>query len=404
VSGRPSQADFLRWLETASPAGSQSSEPVTSTPQRELAEALDALDLILLAGVEEAERLRHATLSLSELEGHIRRLWARTFAKYAAANVAWLEHIFVTRGVSVPTRIYPDPARRRVLYQMGFPPACAAEFEPVAAQIETALRGADEFADWPPEERYQLFERIGLILDGAPRFRFQRLPAGTTWQAILRWWLQAPQRTNPEPEDVRDWLRIGTSEFDFRLGIAITSTLSLIWNRLRPNVDALPDLATWRMLTGLPWAAFWLRELLAWGTLEPVTAYVIASGRTASRAAAVPYTDQYKEWWRTSARTARMELYDPRSVREWYQSAFPPDTRARRRDPRAIPVRLLRDLTPTTPDRITVFPSSEAGQTIWIDGAGYLLATNKSHEGEIGPHTNNDFSLFPREAVVRVIT
>jgi hypothetical protein len=114
-----------------------------------------------------------------------------------------------------------------------------------------------------------------------------------------------------------------------------------------------------------------------------VTAYVIASGRTASRTEAAPYAGQYEKWWRASAGAIRTEFNDPRSVRRWYDLVFPREEAGRKGTPTVIPVWLLRDPTPITPDRITVFPSQEAGQTNWFDGAGYLLATSDSPEGEI---------------------
>jgi len=136
------------------------------------------------------------------------------------------------------------------------------------------------------------------------------------------------------------------------------------------------------------------------GDARAVTAYLIARADRVTGCRS-PYADHYEEWWRVSVRDTRDEFYDPRSVRRWYDLVFPPEERGRQRDPTVFPVRLLREPTPATPDRITVFfVGSRANQLVrwcWLSSR-----TNDSFGSEIGLHLNNDFSLFPRESVVRV--
>ena len=44
----------------------------------------------------------------------------------------------------------------------------------------------------------------------------------------------------------------------------------------RANLAVLPR-------SGLPWIAFWLKEIITWGTLEPVAAFLLARGDAVDR-------------------------------------------------------------------------------------------------------------------------
>jgi hypothetical protein len=401
-ASRTSDADaFLRWLEAALPGTEAGRAAPVSDAARDLSDALDAVDLILLAAVEEAERLQSGALSGTELEAHIKRLWSHTYAHYASRETAWLERIFVTRGVAIPTRIYPDRDRRRFLYQLGLPPAFASGFESVSDRIELELRGATGFVDWSVEQRYALFERIASILESEPRFGFRRIPAGTNWQSILRWWLQAPGLGSPSVDEVRDWLRVGTSEFEFRLGVAISSTVAAVWTRVRPDDDAVPDLETWRELTGLPWSAFWLRELLAWGTLDPVVAFVIGSGHASTRLAAMPYISSYDDWWQVSGDTDRENYYHPGRLRRWFDDQVRPRRYAGPRDRIVVAATLTREPGANTPSTISVHASFDGRRVLWFDGAGYHLASSEMEPPDPLVFGNHDFVLLPRESVVQ---
>ena len=35
--------------------------------------------------------------------------------------------------------------------------------------------------------------------------------------------------------------------------------------------------------SGLPWIAFWIKEIITWGTLDPVAAYLLARGDAVDR-------------------------------------------------------------------------------------------------------------------------
>ena len=49
------------------------------------------------------------------------------------------------------------------------------------------------------------------------------------------------------------------------------------------GMGGMPTLETWRATTGLPWIGFWFRELLRWGTLDPLVAFALAQGLARTR-------------------------------------------------------------------------------------------------------------------------
>jgi hypothetical protein len=292
---------FLRWLEEIDPADL----PTTIGRPAELADTLDSLDLLLVSAIVEAEILRNTTLEGADLEAYIRLLWSHTYARFAAQTTDWLERVFVTRAIGVHQNVYKIPAQRKLIYQLGLPPRRSAAFLALSATIETHLRTASNFAGWSREDRFAYFMQLGTLLNGYPFFhindaRKSRGVLGAPWPTILRWWLRAPSAITPDASAVRDWLYVATSDFEYRLGAAINSTISNIWNRIHGDDLVVPTLKEWREITGLPWAAFWLRELLSWGTLEPVVAYLmgVSSGTTTvtTREEAEELVPDYYHW------------------------------------------------------------------------------------------------------------
>src|SRR6185295_8515426 len=67
--------------------------------------------------------------------------------------------------------------------------------------------------------------------------------------------------------------------------------------------------------SGLPWIAFWLKELLLWGTLEPVAAFLLARGDAIDRPSAEEAARAYYE--QLPDDTIANEALDPRRIREW---------------------------------------------------------------------------------------
>ena len=130
--------------------------------------------------------------------------------------------------------------------------------------------------------------------------------------------------------------------------------------------------------TGLPWIAFWSKELLIWGTHDPVEAFTLARGVATSRAEARRWSAEYF----ASAERTDASL-NPLKIREWVASKtglsadeelLPSD-----RDPaRRFPVRLSRPAEQYRERKIHVLPVPAEGRTVWIDFAGFVLGESDS--------------------------
>jgi hypothetical protein len=392
-------AQFLAWLEVAN-------NPATplppAGPAAEAAEALDSIDLVLLAAIQEIETLRGAPLAPAELETHLRRVWSCSFARFASAQQERLGGFFVKRGSVLPERMYPDAARRRELYRLGLPPRQGAAFLTTAARIEEQLHTLDAFPHWTPEERFAFVKGLGDLAQETPGFRF-RITGIAEWSEVLRWWLQAPGARQPLADEVQSWLRMATSDFEYRLGTAIGTVLSSIWNRVRGDALEVPNLEEWRAATGLPWSAIWIRELLAWGTLEPVVAYLMATNRAASRLEGQTRLPEYVAW--LEARDGALisaDIYHPQRLREWAED-FQPRRTPEAESPLAIPAGAVGEFPPRSP-AFPVVSLVNDDRVSWLDPAGYVLAHSRHPDSaaRIAPHQRAWF--HPSAAQVTLTT
>jgi hypothetical protein len=99
---------------------------------------------------------------------------------------------------------------------------------------------------------------------------------------------------------------------------AVTGSL-LNENRNASEPLALDD---WQS-SGLPWIGCWIKELLAWGTLDPAASYLLSKQIVETRTEAAARAVQYYENASIHADPRNRELLDPRRIRDWVQMAYP---------------------------------------------------------------------------------
>src|SRR3546814_14720855 len=80
------------------------------------------------------------------------------------------------------------------------------------------------------------------------------------------------------------------------------------------------EIADWP-LSGLPWIGFWLKELISWGTLDPVAAFLLARGDAVDRPQAELDAKAY--YAGRPARAAANALLDPRPSSAGVESRQP---------------------------------------------------------------------------------
>jgi hypothetical protein len=367
-----SEAAFLKWLEvTATLKPSAAKANVAS-----LIETLDSLDSVLLASIVEIESLAIAALSADELEGKLADIWRRCYAHFASQQEAMLGKWFVHRGKALATRIYPDAEERRRLYRSGLPPRLGDQLSQLYPSVRQYLIDGADYASRDSDDQFAFMKGLVELLATHPRFApAKKTPANVAWEDILRWWLDPNGPVpNPGAKKVSDWYDYVASNFGYRFAWGIGCTLALAANEAHQDELTPTTLDSWDDL-GLPWIALWLKDLMVWGTLDPVVAYLLGRGRAGTRSEAAELAEQYHE---THSTLDPDDQLNPKTIRRWLERLPKPTPSASQPTPEAaFEVKLARTFPKTASRRWRVLPAVSGGVIHWIDCAGYLLASSE---------------------------
>lgn len=376
--GITDEATFLNWLEAVVPSDvSQHVGTDEESPESRFADAVDELDGVLLGALVELQGFQEAELDGTAAEAFLASLWQRTFSKVTLVQEAWMERAFIRRGRGVVQAIYPDAEEREALYQYGYSPAIGRRFDPVSVEIEEVLTNSEGYANYSPNERLQLFERIGDLLEGDRGYGFRvRNTQGDqallqNWRGVLAWCMRLPDASRPDPERLRSWQRFVTDNLEFRLGVAIGAVVSRAWSDGTAEPFEVPSLEMWKETTGLPWFGFWAKELLRWGTLEPFVAFALARGMAKTRDEALGRRTEFVQWITEEVGEFDDEdLIDPQMFLKWQRTLPKPDS---------VPqgnAESIVQLTGTDGRRghYDVLPVEIDGDVRWIDASGFELA------------------------------
>ncbi|QEW21730.1 ski2-like helicase [Marinibacterium anthonyi] len=369
---------ILAWLDATLPEHVGANLAAGSRdPRDQLADSLDELDGFVLAATEELSLLDEGQVDGPRAEAFLRDLWRRTFTRFAAAEEAALEALFIQRGRAFVERLYPNADQRSRLYRFGFTPFVGRRFELLAPTIIAELQGAFQYGADDADTRFQLFRRLAMQLRDEAGIGFKvRNTAGdqavlADWEGVMGWWMLRPGAISPEPGRLRAWQRFVTENLEFRLGVAVGAAVAQLWGQNAGDLET-PTLETWRETTGLPWIGFWFRELLRWGTLDPFVAFALAQGLAATREEADALRPQFDAWLAGSDFPLAPEaLIDPQHFLAWQ--------RARVADDRPIVEAVsssAAELTSVNGRRATydVRPIIGNGGIDWLDPAGYAVA------------------------------
>jgi hypothetical protein len=251
--------------------------------------------------------------------------------------------------------------------------------------------GTQEFSD-----RLRLFETLGSLLLNERGFGFRVRDTASdqkllsTWTSVLAWWMNVSTTPGPLPDELRIWQRFVSDNLEFRLGVALGAVAAQSWSTGSEELPSVPSLAVWKQTTGLPWIAFWAKELLRWGTLEPFVAFAMAQGLAPTREAATVLRASYIEWLRLEVESPDDEDYiDPQRFLAWQRMQTIRSANTHIQTPTTVELsgtngaRLAYDVVPIlTPEGVE-----------WIDAAGFRLAKS-GHDGTLrGQLHKSDFLL-----------
>lgn len=370
--------DFLNWLERTAPttvsgaAGTGAVDPLAR-----LADAMDEIDGLALAMIEEFQQFGDDDMPRAAVEAHLAIVWQRTFSATATAQEAWLEQAFIRRGAGVATQLYPDRSERSSLYHFGFTPVIGRRFAAIAPAILAEIAAAVDYGTLSPAQRIDVFERIGGLIerDRGYGFRVRRTDTDERlldqWNDVLGWWMNEPGAAPPAPDKLRAWQRFVADNLEYRLGMALGAVVAQAWSNGAADYLTVPTLGEWKETTGLPWLGFWARELLRWGTHDPFVAFSLSQGVAKTREEAASRRPEFDEWLRAANPAPQPDDYiDPQHFLGWQE------TQARAAVPASSIARFDAHLTGTNGQRghYAVLPIVRERDVAWIDPAGFELA------------------------------
>jgi hypothetical protein len=193
---------------------------------------------------------------------------------------------------------------------------------------------------------------------------------------LLRWWLaKTTLSTQPSPKEITRWYDFVAQNFVYRGAWGLGSLIGLLLDVAEGDqpIRAL-EIADWPR-SGLPWIAFWIKELITWGTLDPVAAFLLARGAAIDRPQAEEYARAYYDG--LPQNIDPNDALDPRTVRDWVdvRLVFPEEPLAAREF--TLEAMLVRPADEYLRPRLTVSPLEVEDRLIWVDPAGYMVARSE---------------------------
>lgn len=383
ISGISDSREFIRWLEETKPLEIETDQSGTETSSAAI-DALDSLDSVLLSAVVEVEQNSSEAVSIDDLEKHLREIWSRTYARYAALEESILSELFVTRGRALQTRVYPDSSYRRRLYRTNLPARSGSQLLSRYSAIKQQLQTGATYTTWSDRERLSYITEAVAQVRSVTKFRQSeavgRGANAPSWRDVLAWWLARKDASKtPAPKQISDWHDFVAQNFTYRFNWGLGSVIALAMDEAFDGKLLEPTLESWPS-TELPWIVFWLKELIIWGTLDPVAAYLLARGSAttrdeAERAARAYYTTLPPE-------TDADEQLNAAKIREWAANQKKADNAGDTNRPEiALRVRLLRNFTKSSQKYWNVIPVNTATHLYWLDPGGFPFAVCETPAG-----------------------
>lgn len=372
LTGGGSPEDFTTWLEHTVVIGIDGEAGSAY-------KYLDTLDSFLIAAIQEVEDLRLAELAPDQLEAELTTIWRRTYAFASAQEETRLAAMWLARGRAIKAQ-YPDAIQRRHIYKTSLSPRSATSLLDLVETVRAALQDGAGYARWVPEHRFSFIRDILALLSQVPSFRISttlgRSRNFEDWPRLLRWWLaKTTLSTQPEQNQITGWYDFVAQNFVYRGAWGLGSLIGLLLDEAEGEqpIRAL-EVGDWPR-SGLPWIAFWIKELITWGTLDPVAAFLLARGDAIDRPQAEEVARAYYD--RFPEDTDANDVLDPRTVRDWVDiRRMPPEESLTVRE-FFIAGDLVRPVAEYRRSRFMVLPLEVEGRLIWVDSAGYMVARSE---------------------------
>ncbi len=393
------EVQFIKWLEDTIPL---QNDKDTLDISFNVEEILDTFDGILLSSLVELELIDVNNISPIRLEESLKDMWKKSYAFYASSEKERLEDIFLKRGIAIPTKIYTNSKQRRRIYKTSLSPRYAHEVILAIPTIKQYLLKGEKYYEWNTNEKFEYILEIVRLIFSLKKFQVKgTIGKGKNIKVmdeVLLWWLDPNQTAiKPDASQLSAWTKYVNFTFTYQFNWGIGTVLSLILDEVYDGELIPTSLESWSD-TELPWVVFWLKEMISWGTLDPVAAYLLARGFSDTRKTALKLAKEYYEY----AEKLSNDVYNAVEIRNWVQFNLAESSKRKDLALNLIPIQLLRDFQNHSVTDWKVYPIIKQERCIWIDPAGYELAYSIRSEYDIFDLNKSDFILNYKEKVVRV--
>jgi flagellar biosynthesis GTPase FlhF len=395
ISNSNSDMEFMNWLENCVPITNE--KIFENAPDAEADKALDTLDSIILSSIVEFEQLKDTEMTINELENFLKTVWGKTYAYHSTNFENRLEKIYLQRGESLLRKIYPNKDERRRLYRTSLQPRFAYQLFEQYDDILNQLKKGFDYKDWVIDEKINYIADCIKELNKLNKFKVKD-ETGTgsstsSWEEILSWWLSHGETSvKPSTKQISNWIKFIYDNFNYKFNWGLGTVLSLIMDEVNNGVLVSSSLDSWHE-TELPWIVFWMKELMTWGTYDPIVAYLLSNGFTTTRVEALEIAKKYYK--ENPASEKDEDIYDARIIKKWVEKEFSNTTiESNLTVNTSVPVKLTKDFSNTLMKKWRVFPLKKDNQIQWIDPAGYLMAQSSLDEDMVSLFSNDyEFTL-----------
>ncbi|MED4588238.1 DEAD/DEAH box helicase [Priestia flexa] len=398
LTGSNSVEEFYKWIEEVSPLNMDSSD----IEKEEVVMSLDSLDSILLPSIVEFEQMEFEEgdiVNRLKIEEHLKSLWEKTYAYYTNSDIGVMKEVFSIRGGTIFENIYPDKDLRRRFYRTSLSPVNASQLLQEYMEINEHLKVGADYAKWTKEEKISYISKAIEVITSLNKFKIQDGVGKVKSTDILHWWL-SPSTASKKPNSKQKskWIKYIKRNFEYIFNWGLGSVISLSLDDAHGSELKETKIEEWPE-TGLPWIVFWLKELIVWGTLDPVAAYLLAHGIDSTRSDAEERASEYYE--NNSDFESTDDILNASKIRAWGEVHSHNKKNNHLGLKTKINAALSADFKGTKVKKWRVLPVLSKMNIIWIDPAGYELATSLIPEGWSENYIKKyDFVLDTREAVI----
>lgn len=394
LDGSLDSVDFETWLEQTAIGGNSTGIAY---------DYLDTLDSFLLTAIEEVEELLDTDLDANGIEEELTRIWRRTYAFASSQQEAKLAKFWLARGRAIKKQ-YPDSEERRRIYKTSLSPRSAASMLQHAEEIRSKLQEGAGYAQLTAEGKLTFIQEVLSLLSNVPTFRIENSlgsgRAAVPWITLLRWWLfKGSLATQPPSNKITKWFDFVSKNFIYRGAWGLGSVIGVLLDKGEDDqpIRAL-EIGDWPK-SELPWIAFWLKELLLWGTLDPVAAFLLARGNALNRKQAEADALLY---YQSIGPNLDNDALDPRQIRDWVLANHSKSKRIDSATRIEAKVSLTNSAERYRNAEMVVTPVSVGDSTLWIDSAGHRVASSETATTSL-PSSPSGFlyRLFVQESLVR---